>query len=415
MKACVFTLGCKVNFVESASVMRGLEERGYEVTDRLQRADLYIINTCSVTAEAEKKSRQAIARMRKFNPAAPVVVMGCASERDGEAFARRAGVKLVTGAQGKDNVLSLLDSGAEGLFPQTDRAFCELPPPKQTRTRAYLRIQDGCDRFCSYCIIPYLRGRTRSRSVESIVREASEIEAPEIVLTGIDISAYRDGDRGLGDLLLALRDIPARIRLGSLEEGVVDEGFLQKVGEAGNVVPHFHLSLQSGSDAVLKAMNRHYTREDFLECCRMIYGMFPDAGISTDMIVGFPTETDREFEQSLSVIGEAGFARTHCFPYSARPGTVAAKMKDLPAELKRERVTRMIREAGKVQRAFQNKFLGTVRTVVLEETGGYTDNYIRVYTRERQEGTVARVRLVSPFRDGVNGEIVEILKQGENR
>ena len=408
MKACVFTLGCKMNEVESASLMRGLEERGYEVTDELSYADLYLLNTCAVTAEAERKSRQAVNRMRKFNPAAPVIVLGCASERDGEAFFRKEGVRLVVGAQNKGRALELLEK--EGVFRETEGAFCELPAPKQTKTRAFLRIQDGCNRFCSYCIIPYLRGRTRSRSAESIRKEATECGAKEIVLTGIDISSYRDGETGLGELLLLLKDVPARIRLGSLEEGVADEKFLLQMKEAGNVVPHFHLSLQSGSTAVLRAINRRYTREEFLTCCKKIYEHFPDAAITTDIIVGFPDETEEDFKASLSIIAEAGFARVHCFPFSSRPGTVAAKKKDLPAAVKRERMARISEEAKRAETAYVLRFLGTEREVLFESDGGYSENYIRVYAEDAKEGMLARVKFSRLYKDGVFAEISEEIK-----
>ncbi len=408
MKACVFTLGCKMNEVESASLMRGLEARGYETTNELGYADLYLLNTCAVTAEAERKSRQAVARMRKFNPAAPVVVCGCASEQNAEAFLEKEGVVLVLGAQNKGKVLNILEK--RGIFRETERSFCELPYPKQTKTRAFLRIQDGCNRFCSYCLIPYLRGRTRSRSAESVLAEAKSCGAKEIVLTGIDISSYRDGEIGLGELLLLLKDVPARIRLGSLEEGIVDEKFLLQMKEAGNVAPHFHLSLQSGSTAVLKAMNRRYTREEYLACCRKIYEFFPDAAITTDIIVGFPDETDEDFEESLSVIGEARFARVHCFPFSSRPGTVAAKKQDLPAAVKKERMGRISEVAKRAETAYISRFLGTERTVLFEEDGGYSENYIRVYAAGAAEGMLARVKLLRSYRDGAFAEITEVIK-----
>lgn len=203
MKACVFTLGCKMNEVESASLMSGLKARGYEVVDRPEYADLYLINTCAVTAEAEKKSRQAVARLRRYNPQAPVVVCGCAAENNAKAFAEKAGVTLVAGAQNKAKVLDLLEQ--KGIFAGIEeKAFCELPAPERTRTRAFLRIQDGCNHFCSYCLIPYLRGRTRSRSAENIVREAIESGAKEIVLTGIDISSYREERPTSADCLCGL-------------------------------------------------------------------------------------------------------------------------------------------------------------------------------------------------------------------
>lgn len=398
MKACILTLGCKVNEAESDSLLAGLEARGWETSCVPCAADLYIINTCAVTAEAEKKSRQAVARLKKFNPSAPILVCGCASQRDPEAFSARDGVTVVTGTMRKDRILELI--GGHGVFLETERAFCELPAPKRTHTRQNIRIQDGCDRFCSYCIIPYLRGRSRSRNMESVLAEARTCTAREIVLTGIDITSYRDGEHDLGDLLLALKDVPARIRLGSLEEGVVTREFLEKMRAAGNVCEHFHLSLQSGSDSVLRAMNRRYTRRQYLDACALIYEYFPDAAITTDIIVGFPTETEEDFKESLSIVEEAGFARVHAFPYSSRPGTVAAKKKQLPAEVKRERMTRMLACAQRAEERYLARFAGRTLTALFEEDGGYTANYIRVYADGAREGGMYEVTLDRREKDG---------------
>ena len=398
MKACVFTLGCKVNEAESDSLLAGLEARGWETSSVPCAADLYILNTCAVTAEAEKKSRQAVARLLRFNPSAPVIVCGCASQRDPAVFAARAGVTVVTGTGRKDKIFSLL--GGHGIFLEEDTAFCELPAPKRTRTRQNIRIQDGCNRFCSYCIIPYLRGRSRSRSMERIRAEVLASGAREVVLTGIDITSYRDGDADLGDLLLYLKDVPARIRLGSLEEGIVTREFLEKMKAAGNVCEHFHLSLQSGSDRVLRAMNRRYTREEYLAACALIYEYFPDAAITTDIIVGFPGELAPEFETSLSIIGEAGFARVHAFPYSPRPGTPAAKRKPLPAPLLRERMGQMLIRAAEAEKAYLARFAGRTFPVLFEEDGGYTPNYIHVYADGAKEGGMYEATLVSREKDG---------------
>ncbi len=405
MKVCVFTVGCKQNEVESASLRGGLEELGYETTDELGYADLYLLNTCAVTAEAERKSRQAVGRMRKFNPSAPVIVFGCASEHAPSAFEKKEGVTLVAGAMRKDKILELLSG--RGVFRETETAFCELPRPKCTKTRAYLRVQDGCDRFCAYCLIPYLRGRSRSRALASVVAEAEAMRVKEIVLTGIDLASYRDGDRDLGDLLLALKEIPARIRLGSLEEGTVTREFLAKAKAAGNVMPHFHLSLQSGSDRVLRAMNRRYTREEFLAACAAVREFFPDAAITTDIIVGFPTETEEDFLQSLSIVQEAGFAHVHAFPFSAREGTNAAKLEDLPSAVKRERMGRMLRAAEEAESAYISRFLGTIRPALFESDGGYTDNYIRVFAEGAAEGKLCSVRLKERKNGGVLAEIIE--------
>lgn len=403
MKACILTLGCKVNEAESDSLSAGLEARGWQTCRTPCAADLYIINTCAVTQEAEKKSRQAVARLTKFNPSAPVIVCGCASQRDPAAFAARPGVTVVTGTGRKDKIFDLIDE--EGVFLENDAAFCELPAPKRTHTRQNIRIQDGCDRFCSYCIIPYLRGRSRSRGMEGIRAEAMASGAREIVLTGIDITSYRDGEHDLGDLLLFLKDVPARIRLGSLEEGIVTDDFLKKMRAAGNVCEHFHLSLQSGSDAVLRAMNRRYTRAQYLQACARIYETFPDAAITTDIIVGFPTETEQDFLQSLSIVEEAGFARVHAFPYSPRPGTNAAKRADLPAALKKERMGRMLACAQSAQERYLARFAGRRLAALFEEDGGYTANYIRVYGEGAREGGMYEVTLERREKDGYHAAI----------
>ena len=405
MKACIFTLGCKMNEVESMSLGAGLEKLGYEVTDELGYADLYLLNTCAVTKEAEKKSRQAVARLRKFNPTAPVIVFGCASSHAPKAFTQKEGVIFVSGAQGKDKVLSLL--GEHGVYPDADEhVFSELPPPKQFKTRAFVRIQDGCNNFCSYCIIPYLRGRSRSRSATAIIEEIKSLCAKEIVLTGIDISSYRDGDTDLGELLYQMRDLPVRIRLGSLEAHIVTREFLEKIKAAGNVMPHFHLSLQSGSDRVLKAMNRHYTRKEYLEKCALIYEYFENAAITTDIIVGFSGETDEDFQDSLSIVKEAGFARVHVFPYSPREGTVAFKRADTPAQIKKERTAILLAAADEAERNFLQKQIGKVYEVLFEDDGGYTENYIRVRAEGAREGELKKVKIIKNNDHGVDAEIV---------
>lgn len=227
------------------------------------------------------------------------------------------------------------------------------------------------------------------------------------MLTGIDITSYRDGDKDLGDVLLALSDFPFRVRLGSLEEGVVTRDFLEKMRAAGNVCEHFHLSLQSGSDAVLKKMNRRYTRAQYLEACALIYEFFPDAAITTDIIVGFPTETEADFSDTLAIVDEAGFARVHAFPYSRRAGTVAAKLPDLPAAVKKERMARLSKVAAAAEERYLARFLGRTLEAVFEEDGGYTHNYIRVRADGAREGERCLVRLEQPEKDGAHAVIIK--------
>ncbi len=395
MKIVVFTLGCKVNECESGSLVTALEERGHTVCTHLEEAELYVLNTCAVTAEAEAKSRQAIARIRKLNAQAKILVCGCASEKSPADFAARENVVFVTGARQKLRILDAVQAlEREESVPDipcgNDRLYEELPDSQTGRTRAFIKIQDGCNRFCSYCIIPYLRGRTRSRKFSDCVREVENCHAEEAVLTGIDVSTYRDGDKTLADLLLALKDSPVRIRLGSLEVSCVTQELLSAAKAMQHFAPHFHLSLQSGSNAVLKKMNRHYTREEYIEKCREIYEAFPNAAITTDIIVGFPTETEEDFADSVRIVREVGFAQVHCFPFSPREGTVAYKMPDLPASVKKERMARLIAVKNAVQTEYEERFVGKEVEFVPEtyadgKTYGYTENYIRLAVPEKIE------------------------------
>lgn len=403
MKAVVFTLGCKVNEVESASIMNALCQLGWEVSPELGCADVYILNTCAVTREAEKKSRQLVARVRKFNPDAPIYVCGCASEKNGGQFADK-GVKFVCGARDKQRVL---DAIAEDFGCG---AHIVAGLPKQVRTRAFVKIGDGCNNFCSYCIIPYLRGRVTSRSVRDIVEEIALTQSEEVVLTAINISAYgKDTGSSLTELMSALKDTDKRIRLGSLECGIIDEGFLQSCKELKDFAPQFHLSLQSGSDEVLRRMNRHYTRAEYLEKCALIYKYFPDAAITTDIIAGFCGETDEDFSDSLSIIKEADFARIHAFAYSPREGTKAYSLQDIPAPIKDKRLHALIAEGDRAEREFIASRIGKTREVIFEDfdgryTDGYTPEYIKVYVEGRHSGR-ASVTLTSAFRDGALGTV----------
>ena len=403
MKAVLFTLGCKVNECESASLSAALEKLGYEVSDELSYADLYLLNTCAVTKEAEAKSRQLIARAKKYNPEAPILVCGCAAEKNPSAFLQK-GVRLVTGAKRKDLILSLLnESGCR--ISSDEKGFELLPPPRVFKARTYLKVQDGCNRFCSYCIIPYLRGRSRSKPLERCVEEVLSCPSEEVVLTGIDLSSYADGKKDLSDLLFALQGVKKRIRLGSLEVGVVTERFLEACASLQAFAPQFHLSLQSGSSAVLKAMNRHYTREDFLKKCEMIYAAFPSAAVTTDIIAGFPTETEEDFLESLSIVREGKLARVHAFAFSPREGTNAAKRTDLPPSVKKERLHRLIAEAKAQEQAYLLGKVGQEFTLLCEErdgayTTGYTENYMRAYLLGEGAGMV-KVKVKSLFRDGV--------------
>lgn len=398
MKAVVFTLGCKVNEVESAAVMASLEKLGFEVSDELSPADLFVLNTCAVTREAEKKSRQLVARARKFNPEAKIFVCGCASEKSAAAFEEKC-VTFVCGARDKAEVVA-------AVAAEYNAQNCGLLFPKQTKTRAFIKIQDGCNNFCSYCVIPYLRGREKSREIEDILGEIEKTDCPEIVLNGINISSYSDGGRTLTDLILALKGVKKRVRLGSLECNIITRELLSALKELYDFAEQFHLSLQSGSSAVLKAMNRHYTREEYLEKCALIYEYFPDAAITTDIIAGFATETEEDFAKSLSIIGEAKFARVHAFAFSPREGTAAFKMKDVPPEVKSRRLHELLAAAERASSAYISGFTGkTLQFIAEEKQGeywtGYTGNYIKIYLPcEVEAGGKYAVKINGSFRDG---------------
>ena len=413
MKAVVYTLGCKVNDVESGSIIRGLENLGYEVSREMELADLYVINTCAVTAEAERKSRQTVGKAIKQNPNAKIIVCGCASEKSPVAFAEKGDtVYAVTGAKRKNRVLEIVESGfadgTQGVQIEEEKIYEEMLLPECLKTRNFVKIQDGCNRFCSYCVIPYLRGRSRSRSLESAAAEILASTAQETVVTGIDISEYKDEKgRDLADLMLAVKDADTRIRLGSMEVSLITERFLSALKQVKRFAPQFHLSLQSGSDKVLKSMNRHYTRAEYLEKCAMIYKAFPNAAITTDIIVGFPTEGEEDFIDSLRIVEEAGFSQIHAFPYSPREGTNAyKKYKELPFAVKKERVERLLAVGAKQKERYLEKFIGQIVELVPENcfdgyTEGYSENYMRVYVEGEMEKRPTHVRVERLFKDGV--------------
>ena len=306
MKVSVMTLGCKVNKYESDSIIYKLNLKGFETTDKLEFADVYLINTCAVTQEAEKKSRQMIARCRKFNKNAKIIILGCASQNNLQQFVEK-NVDYIIGVANKIHACDIIENIAKRDKLKVANEIFALPSHYEddmraftSRVRAYIKIQDGCNNFCTYCIIPYLRGRSRSREIFSIIDEVSSLddEIKEIVLTGIDVADYRiDGKPSLALLLKELDTFQKRLRLSSFEEGIIDEEFLKSLAGLDNFCPHFHLSLQSGSDSVLKRMNRHYSTAQFLNSINLIRKYFPSSAITTDVIVGFPEETEEEFNE----------------------------------------------------------------------------------------------------------------------
>ena len=405
MKAVVFTLGCKVNECESDSLINGLIKLGYEVSDKLEYADLYIVNTCAVTAEAEKKSRQTSSRIYKLNPNARVIFTGCATQKNPKPFTEKKNASLVTGVFGKNKILEMLNDCGEKIFDPTSE-FEELLAVKSLRTRAYVKVQDGCNNFCAYCIIPYLRGRSRSRDTKNVVEEVVTVGAKETVINGINLSAYDYNGKTLTDLMLALKDVNTRIRLGSLEVGVITEEFLTALKGLKDFAPHFHLSLQSGSNAVLKKMNRHYTTEEFKDKVDLIRKFFPLAGITTDIIVGFPTETEEDFLESVNFAKEVAFSDIHPFIFSPRSGTVAYKMVDLPHEIKKARLDKLLQVKLQLKEKFISSCINKPFEIIVEESAdgfmqGYTENYIRAYIKgEYAQGEKVKAILTESYKDG---------------
>lgn len=405
MKVSVLTLGCKVNKYESDSLLNLFKQKGYEISDKLEYADIYVVNTCAVTSEAEKKSRQMLARCKKYNPNAVIYVCGCASQHNPQQFAGKA--QIIKGVAGKNKLAFESENGER--VDDVPLTYEQEEFSLQSRTRAYIKVQDGCNNFCSYCIIPYLRGRSRSRDKESILKEVASLsnDIQEIVLTGINLSDYRiDGKLALIDLLEELDKFGLRMRLSSMEEVIANEDFIARLARLSNFCPHFHLSLQSGSASVLKRMNRRYSPEEFAHTCELIRKYFPSASITTDVIVGFPNETEQEFEETYQFIKRINFSGLHIFPYSHRSGTVASREKDLPFAVKKQRAERLA-SLDKVLRSNfvkQNKF-GKVLIEKCEDgaSEGFTENYIKCHFDQPIEvGTIVSAEIIGER----NGEAV---------
>ncbi len=395
MKVVVYNLGCKVNQYESDGMIHALYELGYEVSADLEYADAFVLNTCAVTNEAEKKSRQAVARCLKLNPNAKVLVCGCASQNDSNQFYKKDGVSYVSGIAGKGKLPQMLQE--EGIFvTEIARDYEDDLTPSVVRTRSYIKIQDGCDNFCSYCIIPYLRGRSRSRSMASVVAEFESLSAvsKEIVVTGIDMSSYgKDIGESLGSMLNAISHVDCRVRLGSLEVRIITKEFLESTKLLKAFCPHFHLSLQSGCDKTLCDMNRHYTTAEYAEKVKLIREYYPNANITTDVIVGYPTESETDFANTLDFVSTIGFGDVHAFAYSSRNGTKAEKLGTLDKSVVHVRLAKLskIIDASKVN--YESKFIGECVEVLVENTGGYTREYVRVELKsnDEQNSIVSRV------------------------
>lgn len=425
--AALHNLGCKVNSYEMEAMQQMLEEAGYEIVPFAPGADVYVINTCTVTNIADRKSRQMLHKAKKMNPDAIVVAAGCYVQAQKEQGEIDAAIDIVLGNNRKQDLVTALEEYQKEK--KQDHDIIDLKSPVEyeelelaktgEHTRVYLKVQDGCNQFCSYCIIPYVRGRIRSRKKEDVIREVKRLADngyQEFVLTGIHLSSYgMDCDDSLLALIKAVHQIEGvkRIRLGSLEPRIITEEFARELSGMEKICPHFHLSLQSGCTETLKRMNRKYTAEEYLEGCRILRKYFENPALTTDVIVGFPKESEEEFEQSRSMVESAGFYETHIFKYSRRAGTVADRMDgQIPEQVKTERSHVMIALGEAQKQKYMEQFLSKEVEVLFEETmeyngktywTGYTKEYLKVVTisEENLENVIKKGKIQETVEDGL--------------
>ena len=403
-KVALHNLGCKVNAYETEAMQEMLEHAGYEIVPFQEGADIYVINTCTVTNIADRKSRQMLHRARKMNPDAVVVAAGCYVQAQAEKQVIDPCIDIVLGNNKKQDLLTALQAYEEAhgdlrevIDINHTKEYENLHLTKQgEHTRAYIKVQDGCNQFCSYCIIPYARGRVRSRAKEDVVVEVTDLAKngyQEVVLTGIHLSSYGidfENEDNLLSLIRAVHEIEGikRIRLGSLEPRIITEEFVQAIAALPKMCPHFHLSLQSGCNETLKRMNRRYTSEEFYEKCEILRKYFEKPALTTDVIVGFPQETEEEFEITYEFLKKICFYETHIFKYSKREGTKAAVMQgQIPEQIKAKRSARLIELGEKNRRAYEESFLGKTVEVLVEEKSdvngkemwtGHTKEYMKI-------------------------------------
>ena len=404
-KVALHNLGCKVNAYETEAMQQMLEAAGYEIVPFEPGADIYVINTCSVTNIADRKSRQMLHKAKKMNPDAIVVAAGCYVQADTKKAEADASIDIIIGNNKKQELIPILESYRTGHQKTTEcvdinhtKEYENLEIDRtEEHTRAYLKVQDGCNQFCTYCIIPYARGRIRSKKTEDVVNEVKRLAASgcqEVVLTGIHLSSYGkerpEDQENLLTLIQAVHQVDGieRIRLGSLEPGIITEEFAAAISSLPKVCPHFHLSLQSGCTTTLKRMNRRYTAEEYREKCAILRKYYPAPALTTDVITGFPGETEEEFEESRSFVDSIHFYETHIFPYSKREGTKAAGMPDqLTEQVKKERSRILIALGKEHQREYMEQFLGQEKEVLFEEQQtvegqeywtGHTMEYLKI-------------------------------------
>ena len=429
MKFAFYTLGCKTNQYETQAMERLLLERGHEIGSFEESCDGYVINTCSVTAVADKKNRAVIRRCRRDNPDAVIAVCGCYSQHDPEAV-RALGIDVIGGSGSRQEFVEMLldAAGAHAHREQVDNALrrrefeCLPAGGLEERTRAMLKVQDGCVNFCTYCIIPYTRGPVRSAPLEVAVEQAKALADRgyrEIVLTGIEIASWGVDLPGKPEMTLLIEEIckavpDLRIRLGSLEPRVVTEGFCRRLSALPNLCPQFHLSMQSGCDTILQRMKRKYDTARYYESVELLRKFFPECAVTTDMIVAFPGESEEEFAESLAFIRKCAFADMHIFPYSRRPGTPADKMPGQHNNATKEARSRAaIAVAEEMSRAYRESWVNRTLEVLFEERDGeyytgHAPNYVKVYAKgENLHNEIRTVTVTGVYQDGVLGELAE--------
>lgn len=427
MKVYFYTLGCRVNQYETDAVREKFLDAGYELADCPENADVCVINTCTVTGEADRKSRQSLRKMARSNPNAIICAMGCGAEMT----AGDIDADVVCGTRDKAFLLDKIDAFIASKNELLHKSYHEVPEVSATDsysefgtvlspegTRAFVKIEDGCNNFCTYCIIPFARGRVASREKNNVIEEVrnlSERGFSEICLTGIHLCSYgKDRGEDIMSLLVLIKEIACfegvkRISLGSLEPMSITDEFISGLAKIDKISPHFHLSLQSGSDSVLKRMNRHYTSEIYLNRVNELRKFFPMMSLTTDVICGFPEETEEEFEETLRFVDKAGFNKIHVFPYSVRKGTKAASMKQVDAAVKKNRSKRLIEWSNEAEREFANRFIGKEVNILVEACEivgekkflkGYTNEY--VYTWAEADDSLSNDMIGQIIRVHVN-------------
>ena len=428
MKVAICTLGCKVNQYETQALEQELARRGHELVGLEEAADAYIVNTCSVTAVSDKKSRQMLRQAKRRSPDAVIAACGCYAQTHPEDV-KKLDPDVIAGTNDRAHFIDLLERAAREKIRIVDvddvwqrRSFEVLPAGGMAnRTRAMLKVEDGCVNFCTYCLIPYARGRVRSLPMDEAAKQVRTLRAEgyrEIVVTGIEISSY-GADFADGTSLIDLLELLAReggdmrIRLGSLEPRTITEEFCARAARLPQLCPHFHLSMQSGCDATLKRMNRKYDTARFLESCELLRRYFDDPAITTDLITGFPEETEEEFAQTLAFIRRCGFADMHVFPYSIRPGTKAAEMKQVDMPVREERAARAAAAAQEMHEAYLARCVGRSFPVLFERdrqggSAGHAPNYMEVSVpQEGLHNQVKNVKVTQVDGGALRGEVEE--------